>query len=76
MENTPENNIPDLKKECSYIRTFHNIDDLFLFTHFDINGNYPFFFYIVIIIFLHFSFCKIFHKMIICVAMNSIIVLP
>lgn len=27
--------MPDLKKECGSIRTFHNMDDLFHFTHFD-----------------------------------------
>jgi len=34
----PPSCIPDLKKECAYIRTFHSIDELFHFIHFDEKG--------------------------------------
>ncbi len=31
----PEDCIPDLEKEARYIRTFNEIDELFVFIHFD-----------------------------------------
>jgi len=34
IENTPEDQLPDLKKECGYIRTFNSINELFKFIHF------------------------------------------
>jgi hypothetical protein len=30
--------MPNLTKECGSIRTFHNIDDLFRFSHFNSDG--------------------------------------
>jgi CRP-like cAMP-binding protein/phosphoribosyl 1,2-cyclic phosphodiesterase len=38
VTNLSEDQIPDLLKECAYIRTFHSIDELFKFHHFNDEG--------------------------------------
>lgn len=37
-EGFPLDQLPDLARECAYIRTFHSIDELFKFHHFNDEG--------------------------------------